>query len=52
LRLLGETEETIDEVLEEVRRRDRERLAMQLTGDITSGRELLLSNVQIQMRGT
>ncbi len=52
LRLLGETEETIDEVLEEVRRRDRERLAMQLTGDITSGRELLLSNVQSQLRGT
>jgi Kef-type K+ transport system membrane component KefB len=52
LRLLGEEEETIEEVLEEVRRRDRERLAMQLTGDITSGRELLLSNVQSQMRGT
>jgi monovalent cation:proton antiporter-2 (CPA2) family protein len=52
LRLLGEEEEAIEEVLEEVRRRDRERLAMQLTGDITSGRELLLSNVQSQLRGT
>jgi monovalent cation:proton antiporter-2 (CPA2) family protein len=51
LRHLGESEETIAEVLEESRRRDRERLAMQLTGDITSGRELLLSNVQDQMRG-
>jgi len=42
---LGEDDEVIDEVVAEVRRRDAERLAMQMTGDITSGRELLLSNM-------
>jgi monovalent cation:proton antiporter-2 (CPA2) family protein len=48
---LGDTEDTIEQVLDEVRRRDAERLAMQLTGDITSGRELLLSNLPPEKPG-
>lgn len=45
LRHLGEDEDAIAEVIAEVRRRDAERLEMQMTGDITSGRELLMSNI-------
>ncbi len=48
---LGDSPDTIEQVLDEVRRRDAERLAMQLTGDITSGRELLLSNLPPEKPG-
>jgi len=41
---LGETPDVISDTISEIRRRDAERLAMQLTGDIYSGRELLLNN--------
>ncbi len=47
---LGDSEEEIADVLDGVRSRDAERLAMQLTGDITSGRELLLSNLTPEQR--
>jgi glutathione-regulated potassium-efflux system protein KefB len=47
---LGEAPETVDEVIEEVRRRDADRFAAQLSGDITSGRELLLSNLPAEQR--
>jgi voltage-gated potassium channel Kch len=41
LRALGDTDETIDQVTEEYRRRDNERLSLQLsTGDLLAGREL------------
>ena len=50
LRELGEAEDTIGDVMGEVRRRDAERMAMQLTGDITSGRDLLLSNLTPEQR--
>ncbi len=43
---LGTDAESIDEVIEEVRRRDAERLALQMTGDLTSGRDLLIVNNQ------
>jgi len=43
---LGESGEVIAETIAEVRRRDGERLAMQVTGGIYSGRELLLGNVR------
>jgi glutathione-regulated potassium-efflux system protein KefB len=42
---LGEAPESVEEVLEEVRGRDADRFAAQAVGDITSGRELLLSNL-------
>ena len=44
LRRLGEDEETIAGIDEAFRRRDAERLDMQMTGDITSGRQLLIPN--------
>ena len=47
---LGEVEAVIDDVIAEVRRRDAARFEMQLTGDITTGRELLLSNVVAEAR--
>jgi monovalent cation:proton antiporter-2 (CPA2) family protein len=47
---LGDGGNVIADVMEEVRRRDSDRLAMQLTGDITSGRELLLSNLPPENR--
>jgi voltage-gated potassium channel Kch len=42
---LGDDPEIADEAITEVRRRDAERLAMQMTGDLMSGRDLLLSNL-------
>lgn len=47
---LGETAEVIDEVMEEVRARDEDRLGQQVTGDITSGRDLLRSNLPDHLR--
>ncbi|QYK40512.1 MAG: monovalent cation:proton antiporter-2 (CPA2) family protein [Paracoccaceae bacterium] len=44
LRSLGEAPETVTEVLQDVRRRDAERLSLQMTGDIYAGRDLLLGN--------
>jgi monovalent cation:proton antiporter-2 (CPA2) family protein len=49
---LGESPEAVDEVIEEVRRRDADRFAAQLSGDITSGRDLLLSNLPADQRDT
>jgi CPA2 family monovalent cation:H+ antiporter-2/glutathione-regulated potassium-efflux system protein KefB len=45
LEILGEEPETVAETIELVRRNDAERFALQLCGDIYSGRELLLSNL-------
>jgi voltage-gated potassium channel Kch len=42
---LGETDEAADEAIRDARARDAERLALQMTGDLMSGRELLLSNL-------
>ncbi|WP_210526984.1 monovalent cation:proton antiporter-2 (CPA2) family protein [Rubellimicrobium arenae] len=47
---LGESPEEVEQVLEEVRRRDQDRFAAQITGDLTSGRELLLSNLPDHLR--
>jgi voltage-gated potassium channel Kch len=47
---LGEAPEVVEEVLAEVRRRDADRLAAQISGDISSGRELLLSNLPPEQR--
>lgn len=47
---LGEAPEVVEEVIEEVRRRDADRLAAQMSGDISSGRELLLSNLPPEQR--
>ncbi|TNC74628.1 monovalent cation:proton antiporter-2 (CPA2) family protein [Rubellimicrobium roseum] len=47
---LGEAPEVVEQVLEEVRKRDADRLAAQMAGDITSGRELLLSNLPDHLR--
>jgi glutathione-regulated potassium-efflux system protein KefB len=44
LEKLGEDAETIAEIEEAFRRRDAERLDMQMTGDITAGRQLLIPN--------
>lgn len=41
---LGEPEDAIDDAIEEVRRRDEERFALQLTGGQQAGRELLFGN--------
>ncbi len=47
---LGEAPDAVDEVIEEVRKRDADRFAAQLSGDITSGRDLLLSNLPPDQR--
>lgn len=41
---LGEPEAAIDDAIEEVRRRDEERFALQLTGGMLAGRELMFGN--------
>lgn len=48
LDVLGEDEETIAETIVEVRRSDAERFAMQLSGDLRSGRELVKLNIPRQ----
>ncbi|TNC50083.1 potassium transporter [Rubellimicrobium rubrum] len=47
---LGEAPEVVEEVLAAVRRRDADRFAAQMAGDLTSGRELLLSNLPDHLR--
>jgi monovalent cation:proton antiporter-2 (CPA2) family protein len=47
---LGEAPEVVEQVLEEVRRRDADRFAAQMAGDLTSGRDLLLSNLPDHLR--
>jgi CPA2 family monovalent cation:H+ antiporter-2/glutathione-regulated potassium-efflux system protein KefB len=46
LELLGDTPEDIMPVMEDIRRRDADRFAMQVSGDMYSGRDLLLSNAE------
>ncbi|MBK8197911.1 MAG: cation:proton antiporter [Acidobacteria bacterium] len=41
---LGEPEDAIDDAIEELRRRDEERFALQLTGGMLAGRELMIGN--------
>ena len=41
---LGEPEGAIDDAIEELRRRDEERFALQLTGGMHAGRELMIGN--------
>ena len=41
---LGEPEDAIDDAIEELRRRDEERFALQLTGGMMAGRELMIGN--------
>jgi glutathione-regulated potassium-efflux system protein KefB len=50
LRRLGSNDEEVDEIIESVRERDRQRFAAQLAGDLQSGRGLLLSNAVQQAR--
>jgi monovalent cation:proton antiporter-2 (CPA2) family protein len=44
LETLGEAPEIIDDIIVEVRRRDSERLALQVSEGVTAGRDLLLAN--------
>lgn len=44
LRELGVPEDAVAEIIEDTRRRDEERLELQVAGDITSGRDLIHSN--------
>lgn len=46
LEALGDAPETAAEVVEEVRRRDAERFALQLCGDLFSGRDLIRGNLK------
>lgn len=41
---LGEPEAAIDDAIEELRRRDEERFALQMTGGMFAGRELMMGN--------
>ncbi|MBA3070508.1 MAG: potassium transporter [Hyphomonas sp.] len=41
---LGEPEDAIDDAIAELRRRDEERFALQLTGGMMAGRELMIGN--------
>jgi glutathione-regulated potassium-efflux system protein KefB len=50
IRSLGATEEEIDDVVEGVRSRDRQRFEAQVLGGIFAGRDLLLSNAVEQAR--
>ncbi|NWG54409.1 MAG: cation:proton antiporter [Hydrogenophilaceae bacterium] len=45
LNFLGVQEEEVQEIADDLKRRDEERLSLQLTGDIYSGRQLLLGNI-------
>jgi len=47
---LGEAPEVVEQVLDEIRTRDADRLAAQIAGDLTSGRDLLLSNLPEDQR--
>ena len=50
LEVLGVEPEEIEEIAEGIRRRDAERLALQMTGDIYSGRSLILGNAEHTVR--
>jgi glutathione-regulated potassium-efflux system protein KefB len=49
---LGDEPETVEEVITEVRRRDAERLDLELCGGIYAGRSLIHGNVPRSVRGT
>jgi glutathione-regulated potassium-efflux system protein KefB len=49
--MLDISDEDADETITEVRRRDRERFALQTAGDIYSGSSLLIGNAQDQAQG-
>jgi glutathione-regulated potassium-efflux system protein KefB len=51
LALLEVPDEEADETIEGVRKRDRERFALQVTGDIYAGASLLIGNAQDQAQG-
>ncbi|MCU0831127.1 MAG: monovalent cation:proton antiporter-2 (CPA2) family protein [Rhizobiaceae bacterium] len=46
LELLGNAPDDIAPIMEDIRRRDADRFAMQVSGDMFSGRDLLLSNAE------
>ncbi len=52
MRKLGSGDNIIADTLADVRRRDTERFALQLAGDETSGKSLLVSNVGIAMENS
>src|SRR5690606_16851135 len=45
LRHLGVEEEDVDEVIQDVRQRDAQRLQLQMSGDLQSGRDLMKGNI-------
>jgi monovalent cation:proton antiporter-2 (CPA2) family protein len=50
LEVLGVDPEEIEEIAEGVRKRDAERLALQMTGDIYSGKSLIIGNAEHTVR--
>ena len=50
LEVLGVEPEEIEEIAEGIRKRDAERLALQMTGDIYSGRGLIIGNAEHTVR--
>jgi glutathione-regulated potassium-efflux system protein KefB len=50
IRELGATDDQVEDVMERVRTRDRERFDAQLLGGLQAGRDLLLSNAEEQAR--
>ena len=52
LRHLGDGEELIAETITAVRLRDADRFALQLAGDITSGRSLIIGNAGMAMENS
>lgn len=50
LEILGADPDEIEEVAEGIRKRDAERLALQMTGDIYSGRSLIIGNAEHTVR--
>jgi glutathione-regulated potassium-efflux system protein KefB len=52
MRRLGAGDNMIADTIADARRRDAERFALQMVGDVTSGRNLMLSNVGIAMENS
>jgi glutathione-regulated potassium-efflux system protein KefB len=50
LEVLGVDDDEIEDVAEGIRRRDAERLALQMTGDIYSGQSLIIGNAEHTVR--
>ncbi|WP_374391391.1 monovalent cation:proton antiporter-2 (CPA2) family protein [Tabrizicola sp.] len=50
LEVLGVDDDEIEDVAESIRRRDAERLALQMTGDIYSGQSLIIGNAEHTVR--